>query len=151
MKLRKKEAAQREQEEQMEERRRAKDPSERAPPATSGPPQMRHKAPSTTVVVCSHDTTFLPGMRLKRTWNQGTRRRGFVPAQLFTIIHHIEKAQYAAVERGPDTFTLLSYTKTYTTMEYTPPIPPGQEDIWLQTVATTLGQLLGFAAPPKPA
>ena len=34
---------------------------------------------------------------------------GFVPAQLYTMSHHIEKAQYAAVERGPDTFTLLSY------------------------------------------
>ena len=64
---------------------------------------------------------------------------------------HIEKAQYAAVERGPDTFTLLSDMKTYAAMEYTPPIPPGQEDRWLQTMATTLGQVLGFATPPKPA
>ena len=76
---------------------------------------------------------------------------GFAPAQLYTMSHHIEKAQYAAVERGPDAFTLLSYTKTYAAMEYTPPIPPRQEDRWLQTMATTLGQVLGFATPPKPA
>ena len=76
---------------------------------------------------------------------------GFVRAQLYTMSHHIEKAQYAAVERGPDTFTLLSYTGTYAAMEYTPPIPPRQEDKWLQTMATTLGQVLGFATPPKPA
>ena len=76
---------------------------------------------------------------------------GFVPAQLYTMSHHIEKAQHAAVERAPDTFTLLSYTKTYAAMEYTPPKPPGQEDRWLQTMATTLGQVLGFATPPKPA
>ena len=74
---------------------------------------------------------------------------GFVPAQLYTMSHHIEKAQYVAVERGPDTFTLLSYTKTYAAMEYTPPIPPGQEDRWLQTMATTLGQVVGFTTPPK--
>ena len=76
---------------------------------------------------------------------------GFVPAQLYTMSNTIEKAQYAAVERGPDTFTLLSYTKTYAAMEYTPPIPPRQDDRWLQTMATTVGQVLGFATPPKPA
>ena len=75
---------------------------------------------------------------------------GFVSAQLYTMSHHIVKAQYAEVERGPDTFTLLSYTKTYAAMEYSPPIPPGQEDKWLQTMATTMGQALGFATPPKP-
>ena len=78
-----------------------------------------------------------------------SKAAGFVPAQVFTMSHHIEKVQYVAVERGPDTFTLLSYTKTYTAMEYTPPIPARQEDRWLQTVATTLGQVLSFAAPPK--
>ena len=74
---------------------------------------------------------------------------GFVTAQLYTMSHHIEKAQYAAVERGLDTFTLVSYTKTYAAMEYTPTLPLGQEDKWLQTMAKTLGQVLGFSTPLK--
>ena len=150
MQLRKKEAAEREQEEQMAERQRAKDPSERAQPATSAPPSAAQSAEY-------HSCRLFPGHHVptrdepEENVESRSKVAGFVTAQLFTMSHHIEKAQYAAVERGTDTFTLLSYTKTYAAMEYTPRILPGQEGRWLQMVATILGQVLGFAAPPKPA
>ena len=59
----------------------------------------------------------------------------FVPAQLCTMSHHLEVAQHAAVQRGPETFTLLTLRSTYAAMEFQLPIPRGYEDRWLQTVA----------------
>ena len=53
---------------------------------------------------------------------------GFVPAQLYTMSHHLERAHYAAVQRRPKTFTLLVCRPMYATMEFQPPIPMGSED-----------------------
>ena len=58
---------------------------------------------------------------------------GFVPAQLYTMSHH-----------------LLVLRSTYAAMEFQPPIPRGYEDGWLQTVAVGLGRALGFSEPPVP-
>ena len=147
-KLRKKEAAEREREAQGQQQQREGDVPERARPAASAPPSAaqgayRHggRAPPGHEALTEDEPAQSVAPRDQAT--------GFVPAQLYTMSHHIEKAQYVAVERGRDTFTLLSYTKTYAVMQYTPVIPPGQADKWLQKMATTLGQVLGFATPPK--
>ena len=75
---------------------------------------------------------------------------GFVLAQLYTMSHHLEVAQHAVVQRGPETLTLLVLRPTYAAMAFQPPIPRGYEDGWLQTVAGGLGRALGFSEPPVP-
>ena len=75
---------------------------------------------------------------------------GFVSVQLYTMSHHPERAQHAAVQRGPETFTLQVLRRTYAAMEFQPPIPMGYEDQWIQTVATGLGRALGFSQPRTP-
>ena len=75
---------------------------------------------------------------------------GFAPAQLYTMSHHLERAQHAAVQMGPETFTLLVLRSTYAAMEFQPPIPRGYEDGWLATVAVGLGRALGFSEAPAP-
>ena len=74
----------------------------------------------------------------------------FIPAQLYTMSHHLERAQHAAVHRGPETFTLLVLRHTCAPMEFQPPIPMGYEDRWLQTVSAGLGRSLGFSEAPAP-
>ena len=75
---------------------------------------------------------------------------GFVPAQLYTMSHHLERARHAALEMGPETFTLLVLQPTYVAMEFQPPMLRGYDDGWLQTVAVGLGRALGFSEPPAP-